>query len=300
MSFIQLPYGLIENEKTVTLPLSKNYATAEYYKQLPHIGNINDPKQQNEAIKLIENRADFRKFLLATSDFGQSVQENIDNLVTNGSHNNAGLRQTLDSTNSGIFKTANPLSLIFKYANKFDLQNPALGNLLAQIQAGQLTDQEVQRLLSEGENQKIQARLNALKNDRELTANVDSDDNNDDNFGAGSEPGPGPGPGPGSDDRKPWRRKGPIRPRTPPPKDRVWWKHVHQQPLPPPPPPAPTLRPRSTKTLSIATGPNTSINPTSKALGVATGSSTSIYSKRPKATVPISTQTFSPSPPSMK
>lgn len=92
MSFIQLPYGLIEDEKTVTLPLSKNYATAKYYKQLPHIDNINDPKQQNEAIKLIENRADFRKFLLATSDFGQSVQENIDNLVTNGAYNNAGLR----------------------------------------------------------------------------------------------------------------------------------------------------------------------------------------------------------------
>ena len=163
-----------------------------------------------------------------------------------------------------------------------------MGNLLAQIQKGQLTDKEVQRLLSEGENQKIQARLNALKADRELIANIDTDGDNE---------GPGPGPGTGGDNRKPWRRKGPIRPKTPPPKDRVWWKHVNEQPPPPPPPPAPTPRPRSTKT-SIATGPSTSINPTRKTLGVSTGSSTSIYPKRPKATVPISTQTFPPLPPS--
>ena len=142
-SFIQLPFGLIENEKTVQLPLSKNYATAEYYKRLPHIDDIEDQKKQNEAINLIENRADFRKFLLATSDFGQNVQDNIDSLVTNGEYNNAGLRRTLDSTDSGIFKTPNPLSLIFKNANKFDLQNPALGNLLVQIQAGQLSDKKL-------------------------------------------------------------------------------------------------------------------------------------------------------------
>ena len=82
---------------------------------MPHIDNINDPKQQNAAINLIENRSDFRKYLLATSDFGQSVQDKIDNLVTNGAYNNAGLWRALDGTNSGIFKTANPLSLFFKH-----------------------------------------------------------------------------------------------------------------------------------------------------------------------------------------
>ena len=234
-SFIQLPFGLIENEKTVQLPLSKNYATAEYYKRLPHIDDIENPKKQNEAINLIENRADFRKFLLATSDFGQNVQDNIDSLVTNGEYNNAGLRRTLDSTDSGIFKTANPLSLIFKNANKFDLQNPALGNLLAQIQAGQLSNKEVKRLLNEGETQKIEARLKAL---RKFNNRNDDDDDND-----GGDDGDAPGPSPPSDgsDKKPWRKKGPIRPRTPPPtKERVWWKHLDPQP----PQPAPRPRPK--------------------------------------------------------
>ena len=240
-SFIQLPFGLIETEKTVKLPLSKNYATAEYYKRLPHIDDINDQKKQNEAINLIENRADFRKFLLATSDFGQSVQDNIDSLVTNGEYNNAGLRRTLDSTDSGIFKTPNPLSLIFKNANKFDLQNPALGNLLAQIQAGQLSDKEVKRLLNEGENQKIEARLKALKN---FNKRKDDDEGGD---GDGGEP-PGPSPPSDGSDKKPWRRKGPIRPRTPPPtKERVWWKHLDPQPPQPAPRPRPKPPPRPSK-----------------------------------------------------
>ena len=45
-SFIQLPFGLIETEKTLQLPLSKNYAIAEYYKRLPHIDDIGDPKKK--------------------------------------------------------------------------------------------------------------------------------------------------------------------------------------------------------------------------------------------------------------
>ena len=53
-SFSQLPFGLTENEKTVKLPLSKNYATVEYYKRLPHIDDIDDPKKRNEAINLFK------------------------------------------------------------------------------------------------------------------------------------------------------------------------------------------------------------------------------------------------------
>ena len=82
MSFIQLLYGIIDKQETTKLPISKNYATGEYFSRSPHIDNINDSKQQNEGINLIQNRADFRKYLLATSDFGKSIQDNINNLVT--------------------------------------------------------------------------------------------------------------------------------------------------------------------------------------------------------------------------
>ena len=50
MSFIQLPYGVIEKNETAKLPVSINYATGEYFNRLPHIDNINDSKQQNEDI----------------------------------------------------------------------------------------------------------------------------------------------------------------------------------------------------------------------------------------------------------
>ena len=279
MSFIQLPYGLVENDETVKLPLNKNYATGELFKRLPHIDNINDPKQQNEAIKLIENRSDFRKYLLATSDFSQSFQDNIDNLVTDGAYNNAGLRRALDGTNSGIFKTANPLSLIFKHANKFDLQNPVLGNLLAQIQAGQLTDKEVQRLLSEGENKKIETWLNALIKSNELQGGGGDDDDNDDNDDDDDDDGRFGGAG----SKKPWRQKGPIGRKYPLPKDGSSWKHVdQQQPPSPPPPPSPQYPfrgkkypPRPPKTLSAQTGPSVDIP--------------SKYPFRPKKTLSVET-----------
>ena len=53
MSFIQLLYGIIDKQETTKLPISKNYATGEYFSRSPHIDNINDSKQQNEAINLI-------------------------------------------------------------------------------------------------------------------------------------------------------------------------------------------------------------------------------------------------------
>ena len=90
-------------------------------------------------------------------------------------------------------------------------------------------------MLNEGENQKIEARLKAL---RKFNNRNDDDDDND-----GGDDGDAPGPSPPSDgsDKKLWRKKGPIRPRTPPPtKERVWWKHLDPQP----PQPAPRPRPK--------------------------------------------------------
>ena len=40
--------------------------------------------------------ADSHKFLLATSDYGQSIQENINSAVTDGDYNKVALRHVLD------------------------------------------------------------------------------------------------------------------------------------------------------------------------------------------------------------
>ena len=67
--------------------------------------------------------------------------------------------------------------LIFKDTKKFDVQNPVDGNILSLVSANQLTDDQVKNLLGEGEDLKIRARLDALRNNK-------SDDDDDDDDGS--------------------------------------------------------------------------------------------------------------------
>ena len=101
MSYIQLPYGLIrKNEKKIIkLELLRNYAASPYIPRLPYLDNTKDPKFQNDATGIVNNRADLRKFLLATSKYGENIQENINSVVTDGQFNNVALRHLLDEKN---------------------------------------------------------------------------------------------------------------------------------------------------------------------------------------------------------
>ena len=132
----------------------------------PYIDNGHDPKFQNDAIDIFNSRADLRKFLLATSDSGKNIQENINSVVTDGRFNNVALRHLF------LLKT----SVTFKGANKFDTQNSVGGNLLSQVSASTLTDVQVKKLLDEAEDAKIKGRLDVLRN---------FDGNNDDEDGPG-------------------------------------------------------------------------------------------------------------------
>lgn len=112
-SYIQLPYGVVDKEPpTFQLSNPKNYETSRYFHRLPCIDDLQTPKVQNQALDLINNRDDFKKYLLATSDLGGSLQESINAVVTDGEFNDAGLRHILDSRDSGIFKVANPFDLL--------------------------------------------------------------------------------------------------------------------------------------------------------------------------------------------
>ena len=163
MSHIQLPYGLVRKSKKIKLKMPKNYGASQYIARLPYLHNGYDPKFQNDAI---DSRADLRKFWLATSDYRKNIQENTIAVVTDGRFNKVALRHLLDEKDKGVFKSHNPLSLTFKGAKKFDIQNPVVENLLSQVSASTLRDVHVKKLLDGGEDAKIKARLDALRNFR--------------------------------------------------------------------------------------------------------------------------------------
>ena len=99
---IQLPYSVVENEPTFKFQNFKNYEANNYYENLPYLDEINKPEVQNQALNLIRNKPSFRKYLLTTSDLGNSLQDIINQVVTDREFNDVGLRRVLDSQNNDI------------------------------------------------------------------------------------------------------------------------------------------------------------------------------------------------------
>ena len=143
MSYIQLPYDMRRNEKQLQFNLPKNYEESQYIKRLPYIRD-KDPEFSNSIINIIKNCDDLKKWLLATSDYGQELQEDLNAIVGyNEKFNNAIVRHALDTKNAGIIHNPNPLNLTFRDVKKIDLQNPVLGKTATQVQACKLTDEQL-------------------------------------------------------------------------------------------------------------------------------------------------------------
>ena len=60
-----------------------------------------------------------------------------------GKFNQAVVCRAPDQRNKGVFEAPTPLSVTFKDANKFIIQNPVIGNLLSQVNANKITDAKV-------------------------------------------------------------------------------------------------------------------------------------------------------------
>ena len=79
-----------------------------------------------------------QNYLLATSNFGKSMQDDINMHVTCGRLNNAILGQKLNPTAKFIFRRQKPLELVFKDISNFDAQNPMIGSLLKELEKHQI------------------------------------------------------------------------------------------------------------------------------------------------------------------
>ena len=70
------------------------------------------------------------KNVLATSDFGKGVQDDINVYFTRDRLSNASFRQNLDPIEKNIFRSENPLELVFRDISTFNAQNPIVRLLL--------------------------------------------------------------------------------------------------------------------------------------------------------------------------
>ena len=195
MSYIQLPYGYVGNNNQVQFNLPSDYEESQHYKKVPYLRNQN-PAVKNKLLNLLRNREDLKKWLLATSDFGNEIQEDLNAVVGyDEKFNNAIVRHSLGLKYQAIFRNPNPINVTFHDMKKFDLVNPVTGKLATQVKASKLTDYRfTKRLLQQGEVDKLQLRLDALK------YRVNKDEDDDENKGGGGSCGRGDNetPGPGS------------------------------------------------------------------------------------------------------
>ena len=174
---ISLHFGVVRKEKKIKLDSPKNCRTSQYIRRLPYLRN-EDPNFKNSIIDIVNNRSDLTKFLLATSDYGKNIHENINAVVADGEVNQAVVHRALDQKNKGVFESPIPLSVTFKDAKKFDIQNPIIGNLLSQVNANKISDAKVKQLLGQAKDEELQARLDRL---RKRIDKSDDDDNNNTN-----------------------------------------------------------------------------------------------------------------------
>ena len=184
MSYIQLLYGYAEKNKEVQFNLPSNFEESFYLSKVPHLMRTN-PAVENDLINLIKNRDNLKKWLLATSDFGNEIQDDLNAIVGyDEKFTNAIVRHSLDLKDEAIFRNPNPLNVTFHHMKKFDLLNPIIGKLASQVKASKLTDYEITKIfLQKHEADEIQNSLDKLR------YGTNKDNNDDDN----NKPGPGGG-----------------------------------------------------------------------------------------------------------
>ena len=140
MSYYTLPRVILnENKETKKLNnLSSNYQRLLYKQQAR---DLNEDIPSLVAQKIVSEGAltlteDVQNSLLGTSEYANDIQSDIDLFVTKGRFNEASIRHKLDPIVKSVWRTENPLALLFKDVATFNAQNLIIGSLLREIDLG--------------------------------------------------------------------------------------------------------------------------------------------------------------------
>ena len=99
MFYIQLPHGYVKNNKQVQFNLPSDYEESQYYKEVAHITNESPAVKNN----ILRNREDLKKWLWATSNYGNEIQEDLNAIIGyNEKINNAIVRDSLELKDDAI------------------------------------------------------------------------------------------------------------------------------------------------------------------------------------------------------
>ena len=185
MSYYPLPRVKLHKKDEIKKlnNLTSNYSRL-FYKDRANDVDVDLPTTVTNKI-LAEGQPltdDIKNFLLGTSDYARVIQSNIDLYVTRGRHNQASFRRKLDPIEKSVWRTENPLALLFKDVANFDAQNPVIGSLLREIDLGKRSANSdmIKKSLSKAHNINNTILLQRFKKFKEAPVNYNDNDDNDD------------------------------------------------------------------------------------------------------------------------
>ena len=117
---------------------------------------------------------------MATGLLQDIIQQSLDMVVTDGFFNNGAVRRELDQKYSTLMKKPNPLNVIFKDQVHFDVQNPIIGLLAAQVSNNEKAIFEQIKKAPSTKDVTISKRLEKLKKSNNKNNNDDDDNDGDD------------------------------------------------------------------------------------------------------------------------
>ena len=165
--------------------LLPNYKRDVLFKQFPYLSHVKN-LVLNKIIKNgIVDDVELQKYLLATDLLQDTIHQNLDMVVTDGFFNNAAARRELDQKYPTLMKRPNPINVIFKDKAHFDVQNPVIGLLAAQVSNNEKAIFEQIKKAPSTKDVTISERLEKLKkfDNKNNNDDDDSDDNDDDGNG---------------------------------------------------------------------------------------------------------------------
>ena len=179
---IQLPYGVLSNDKPKNLlhfNLPPNFKRDILLKQFPYLGHVKNSTLNILIKNGIVDVVELQKYLLAYGLLQDSIQQSLDMVVTDVFFNNAAVRRELDWNYPTLRKKPNPVNVIFKDKEHFDVQNPIIGSLAAQVSNNEKAIFEQIKKAPSTKDVTIFERLEKLKKFNNKNKN-DYDDNDDD------------------------------------------------------------------------------------------------------------------------
>ena len=96
----------------------RNHNVNVLFPQLKHLDNIENAEFQSKIIETIQNIDDLQKYILASSEIGQNIQEEIELVVTDGKLNDARVRQAWDPLYKMYFED----KILMKLSSKINLK----------------------------------------------------------------------------------------------------------------------------------------------------------------------------------